>query len=112
MTYDLICDCKFRGNLRRKRVALVLNVRTDGQNFSSQKCNYFKVVQKIDAKILLLGVRKIYLLLHKRYTNCSTYTIFTNYVLINSTRFSGSNIYSNHVPNRNLVLFDSFISFV
>ena len=51
MTYDLICDSKFRGNLRRKRVALVLNVRTDGQNFSIQKCNYLNellLVRKVD----------------------------------------------------------------
>jgi len=37
MTYDLICDCKFRGDLRRKRVALVQNLRTDGQNLRRQK---------------------------------------------------------------------------
>lgn len=37
MTYDLICDCKFRGDLRRKCVALVLNMRTDGQNLRCEK---------------------------------------------------------------------------
>ena len=37
MSYDLISDNKFRGNLRRKDVALVINVRTDGHNFRRQK---------------------------------------------------------------------------
>ena len=42
MTYDLIYDCKFRGTLRRKDVALVQNKRTDGQKLVGKKCNYLK----------------------------------------------------------------------
>jgi len=64
-----------------------------------------KVVRTMGARFQMFGVRKLFLLLGKGYTNYRTSSLFINYLLIRSTRFLGSIFYVINVPNRNHALF-------
>ena len=49
MTYDQIIDYELRGILRRKHVALVLKLRTDGQNFRFKSATTLRKIHLIGA---------------------------------------------------------------